>query len=242
MAGDTNIKDDAVVRATGHPPAHWFRLLDRWKGGEKGHTAMARWLREEQGLSAWWCQMVTVMYERARGLRKVHERPTGYSIDVSRVVRTTARKAFDAMATPAGQSTWFTSRATIDLRVGGRYENADGDSGEFLKVERPKRLRFTWGNRRHAPGSVVDYVVTPLEDGRVRIGLTHSKLTREKDAKDLKAAWGGALDLLRARLEAAAPKPRGAAATATRSGPKAKSAAPKTKSTGPKPKRAAPRG
>jgi uncharacterized protein YndB with AHSA1/START domain len=168
---------------------------------------MARWLRDEHELSAWWCQMVTVMYERARGLRKVHERPAGYSIDVSRTVRTTARKAFDAMATTDGQSAWFTTRAVVELRVGGRYENADGDSGEFLRVERPKRLRFTWNNRRHAPGSVVEYVVSPLGDGRVRIGLTHAKLAREKDAKDLKEGWSRALDSLRAWLETGEPIP-----------------------------------
>lgn len=35
-------------------------------------------LNEDGGMSDWWCQMVAVAYERARGLRENHEKPGGW--------------------------------------------------------------------------------------------------------------------------------------------------------------------
>ena len=69
--------DDAVKAKTGKTWAEWFALLDRWGAAAKGHQATATWLHDEQGVPDWWSQMVTVEYERARGLRAVGQRTTG---------------------------------------------------------------------------------------------------------------------------------------------------------------------
>jgi hypothetical protein len=59
-----------VLEATGKRSADWYRILDGWGGATKGHTAMAKYLRDEQGVDPWWAQTVTVRYEYERGLRK----------------------------------------------------------------------------------------------------------------------------------------------------------------------------
>ena len=47
----------------------WFEILDRFGVADKGHTATARYLRDEHGVGAWWAQSVTVRYEHERDLR-----------------------------------------------------------------------------------------------------------------------------------------------------------------------------
>ena len=69
-AGTRRISEESVRSKTGKGWDEWFAILDGSdvKGG--GHTAIARYLREEQGVSPWWAQAVTVRFEYERGLRR----------------------------------------------------------------------------------------------------------------------------------------------------------------------------
>jgi hypothetical protein len=47
----------------------WHAILDQWGVKEKGHTSTAKYLREHYGLSDWWAQVVTIRYEKDKGLK-----------------------------------------------------------------------------------------------------------------------------------------------------------------------------
>jgi hypothetical protein len=68
-AGPRGFSDETVREKTGKRSEEWYAILDEWGAKEKGHTATARYLREELGVSPWWAQSVTVRYEYERGLR-----------------------------------------------------------------------------------------------------------------------------------------------------------------------------
>jgi hypothetical protein len=68
-AGTRRISDETVQAKTGKAWDEWFAIIDRSGVREDGHTAIARYLRDEQGVSSWWAQAVTVRYEYERGLR-----------------------------------------------------------------------------------------------------------------------------------------------------------------------------
>ncbi len=208
MAADAKISDEAVETRTGRSWSQWFRILNRWGAAAKGHKATAAWLHESRDLSPWWAQMVTVQYEREQGLRDKHQKPDGYSISVSRLVAASAPKAFDALSRPADLSRWFTRGARANVEVGGSYSNGDGDRGRFLAVARPRRLRMTWENEKHAPGSIVEFAITTASGAkgpRARVEATHSRLATKRDAEKMKAAWSWALDSLRSYLETGKP-------------------------------------
>jgi uncharacterized protein YndB with AHSA1/START domain len=77
-------------------------------------------------------------------------------VSVQRTIGVPVAKAWDAF-TDAGQfSTWFTTRAKVDLRMGCRYSISDGDEGEFRRIDPRKLLRFTWENAIHCPGTMVE--------------------------------------------------------------------------------------
>lgn len=234
MAAESKISNEAVETRTGKSWAQWFRILDRWGAAKKGHKATAAWLHETRELPTWWAQMVTVRHERERGLRDKHEKSTGYEISVTRLMEGGPSRAFDALSRPADLSHWFTRGAKANLEVGGSYSNRDGDRGRFLAVVRPRRLRMTWENENHAPGTVVDFTVAAIAGGRSRVSVTHSRLVTRRDAEKMKEAWSWALDSLRAYLDTGKPISVEAWEEARRKKPKARPTSVK-----PLPKRAA---
>ncbi len=107
-------------------------------------------------------------------------------------------RIFEAFTHAELLSTWFTTQAKVDLRVGGRYSNADKDEGVFLEIVRPSLVRFTWENADHCPGTEVRIEIS--REGLVT--LTHSKLASEEHVVGMRSGWSWALDNVKLFLEA----------------------------------------
>lgn len=200
-----SMSDESVMRSTGKKWAAWFALLDGGGAAGMSHKEIAADLHKRHGLSPWWSQMVTVEYERARGRREVHQKPSGFEVNVSRTIAVPRETAWQAFAETKHLSKWFTSKAKQSFRVGGRYSNGDGDGGVFLAIIAPRRLRFTWEQAKHAPGSVVEVTIAEKNDGRCVVQLTHSRLASKVEVADLKQGWSWAMDSLKAYLETGTP-------------------------------------
>ena len=201
MGSETQIGDAAVRQATGRSWSDWFRILDAYGGRDRGHREMARYLLEKRGASPWWSQTITVRYELERGLRDVGQRGKTFEVSVSRTVRAAPEEAFEALTTARHWNRWFTSRARVDAKPGGRYSNGDGDGGKFLAVDPPRRVRFTWENAKHCPNTVVEITIRPKDDGRIVVRLTHGKLATSSDREEMRGGWSRAMDSLRSYLE-----------------------------------------
>lgn len=206
MPAARSTSDAAVLRATGTSRATWDRRLDaarrrleaaagRADGPpERLHTALARHLRTRFHVAPWWSQELTVLYERARGLRAVNQRADRtFEVNVSRTIPLPRARAFRAFTDATSVSTWFTTKATQDVRVGGAYRNADGDRGTYLAITPPRRLRFTWDNPEHAPGSVVEVTFTPKDRGRTTVRVTHGRLADRRAVEGMRVGWTWAL-------------------------------------------------
>jgi uncharacterized protein YndB with AHSA1/START domain len=127
---------------------------------------------------------------------------------LEKVIGSSIEKAFEAFTNPDILSRWFTKSASADLRVGGRYSNADGDHGKFLALDPPRRLTFTWENAAHCPGTVVNVFFSGSKENPehgIRVTLEHSGLAGEKEYGDMKSGWSWALDSLKSFLETGKP-------------------------------------
>jgi uncharacterized protein YndB with AHSA1/START domain len=131
-------------------------------------------------------------------------RPVGNEVIVERSISVPVERAYHAWADPAQVAAWFTTHAEQDVRVGGRYSNADGDSGEYLEVQPGERLRFTWEQPKAAPGSNVTVEFVPEAEDIVTVRITHNDLTAD-DVAGLQDGWDWALDSLKSYLETGAP-------------------------------------
>ena len=112
-------------------------------------------------------------------------------------------RVFKALTTPGELDKWFTNGARVNLRVGGKYSNKDGDRGRFLEVVPNKRLRFSWDNPNWAPGSIVEVLLKRMQD-RTVVTLIHSGFEKEKENRHYasrESGWDWALANLKAHIE-----------------------------------------
>ncbi len=94
----TGMSDTAVRAKTGKTWKEWVRTLDAVDATAKSHSAIADWIYENHDVSGWWAQMVTVGYERIRGLRDVGQRRGGsYEASKSKTVAAPPRPAVSGM-------------------------------------------------------------------------------------------------------------------------------------------------
>jgi hypothetical protein len=112
-AAEPGVSDAAVHRATGKSWDEWFALLDAWQGTTHNHTEIARHVYETYGIDGWWAQSVTVGYERARGMRALHERPDGFSGNASKTFPVSVERLFSAFVEPDERERWLEG---IELR------------------------------------------------------------------------------------------------------------------------------
>ena len=107
-------------------------------------------------------------------------------------------------ATPTGEMI----RAEVDPKVGGQFTFTDrrpdmGDvlhTGQYLEIDRPRRLAFTFGVPQFDPGSTrvaIDFAPTPA--GGCHVTLTQSDVPPEW-AEGSKQGWTMILGWLEAAL------------------------------------------
>ena len=128
---------------------------------------------------------------------------SGWTVIKEIVVSTTPSRTFSALTKPRELNTWFTRGAKVDLRVGRRYSNRDGDKGRFLDIVPNERLRFTWDNPSYATNSIVEILLKRTR-GRTVVTLVHSGFKHRKDFEDYasrKSGWNWALENLKSHLQ-----------------------------------------
>jgi uncharacterized protein YndB with AHSA1/START domain len=200
MAG--RIPDAKVKSATGHDWDHWTSVLDDFRKNGYNHTAAAKHLNVDHGVSAWYSQAITIQYEHDHGLRAKRQKTSGeFECTVSRTINATHEACWQAWADPEEWSAWMNTRQTHDFRVGGEYSNSDGDISVFTIIEPMTRIRFTWAHPRHSPGSHVTIEFRPVDPNRTQIGLVHGNLANTEEADELASAWRQMMDQYRNHLE-----------------------------------------
>ena len=125
---------------------------------------------------------------------------------VERLLPAPIRAVFEAWTDPALMSQWLspTGRAAVeaDVRVGGSFRVVmlgDGmqleHTGDYLLIDPPRKLVFTWRSPYTGEGpSVVTVVLTP-RGSETHLLLTHEKLPEEATASH-ESGWGSILDHL----------------------------------------------
>ena len=78
------MSDEAVRAKTGKDWRAWFEILDAAQADKWNHKEIVAFLSEKHQVGPWWQQTVTVTYEKAWGMRAMHEMPEGFAVSVNR--------------------------------------------------------------------------------------------------------------------------------------------------------------
>jgi uncharacterized protein YndB with AHSA1/START domain len=196
MSERSNITEQAVLKATGWTWDEWFALLDKEGAQELDHKGITKVLREEGQLkSGWWQQMVTVEYERARGLRKMGETAKGFEVTIRRTFEVSPKRAWDVLMKPIGQKAWLEVMKPLKFVKGEAYETTDGTTGEIRTVRPGSHVRLTWRPMGWTEASTLQ--VSVINTARVAvIVFQHEQLPSQRDRENVRKHWGGVLDAL----------------------------------------------
>jgi uncharacterized protein YndB with AHSA1/START domain len=173
------ISDGAVKSKTGRTWAEWIKVLDKAKAYEMPHKDIAIYLSEKHQVPDWWCQMVTVGYEQARGLRQKHEMPEGYQVSASKTLAVPIRTLYAAWTEEAVRARWL-KRKSLAIR---------GATPE-------KSIRIAWTGK-----SSVEARFYARGQARSQVTVQHSKLPSAEEGEKSKEYWAQALDRLKRVLE-----------------------------------------
>lgn len=131
-------------------------------------------------------------------------------VTVERRIDAPAERVFDAWLDPASVGRWLFAtpdgvmkRVEIDPRVGGRFliverrgEELAEHFGEYLEIDRPRRLVFSFAAVRDSGTTRVTVTVTPDGDGS-RLTLVHEMDPQWAEYEDrTREGWANILESL----------------------------------------------
>src|SRR5688500_11222457 len=194
------LADETAKAATGRTLAEWYDYLDQWGAKEEGRRETGVHLYHDLKLDTWWQSTITVEYENARGIREKDGRLKGYNICVTKTINAPVEKVYAAWTSGAELDRWFGVGNKAQVCEGGRFENADGNRGEFKRVRENKDIRILWEDPCCTPGSVADISVSPKGE-KTYLLVNHDRSQTRAEADGRREAWGEALDRLKAVVE-----------------------------------------
>lgn len=124
------------------------------------------------------------------------ERPHTEDLVVTETIHAPAETVFDLLVDPAQYVRWIGTSATLEATLGGTYRSGIRDglvaAGEFVEVDPPHRLVFTWGWVGHPvvpPGSSIVEVVLTEDDGTTTVTLTRRDLPGAEERDNHRDGW-----------------------------------------------------
>lgn len=191
------ISDDAVRKATGKGWDEWFALLDSEGAAALPHKQVARMLHDKGYIaSGWWCQMVTVEYERARGKRVLGgTESAGFQIGVQKTLPLAAEDAWNLITQPEGLALWLGTVPSLRWERGTEYATAEGTRGEIRSVHPNKLLRLTWQPPDFPAPSTLQVSLEP-SGKKTAVRFHQEKLASAETREHMRAHWRAVLQKL----------------------------------------------
>ena len=173
------MSDAALQQKTGRTWALWVTALDRVGAHEWPHGKIARHLHDELGVPNWWSQMVTVGYERIKGLREIGQRRGGaYEASKSKTFAVPVTRLYRAWKDARSRAKWLPG-----LKLTVRAGTTD------------RSMRITWDD-----GTSVDAWFVSKGPEKSQVAVAHTKLKDKATVTRRKAYWDERLRALDALL------------------------------------------
>jgi uncharacterized protein YndB with AHSA1/START domain len=128
------------------------------------------------------------------------------AVEVEVRIAASPETVFDFFTEPGLMVQWMGRRVELDPRPGGGFLTEINDeaiaSGEYVAVESPRRVVFTWGwngeDSVTKPGSsTVEVLLEADGDDGTHLRLIHRDLPSAESAEKHGDGWGDALERLR---------------------------------------------
>jgi len=165
------MSDESVSKATGRTWTQWVRLLDGVHAADKAHREIVEHV-SRLGVADWWSQMVTVGYERIRGLReRGQRRGGGYEASKSRTFPVSVATLFGAFTNARKRRQWLPVKITVRSATPHKY------------------MRIRWSD-----DTPVQVGFLAKGDAKSSVAIQHEKLPSKSAAEAMKKTWSEYFD------------------------------------------------
>ena len=169
------MSDAAIKKATGDTWEGWVKALDRVEAHSWPHRKIADYVHTTHKVPDWWTQMLTVGYERIKGLRVRGQRRDGsYEVSKSKIIAAPLGRLFEAFTNASLRARWLTD---VEPEVRHTAKN--------------KSVRMRWPD-----GSAVDVGFYSKGAAKSQVAIGHRKLASQADATRAKSFWTQRLEAL----------------------------------------------
>ena len=191
------LSESTSLRITGHGLEHWFQVLDRFGGVQKGHTASARHLADDHQIDGWYAQGITVAFERARGVRAANQRCDGkYEVSVSKVMAADTADVIKLFTDKRLRRRWVTGVDADLVKAFSTAIDAPKSKGWVVRPDGQGRWRYKWGE------TTVQCYLYPKPGGKVSLVVTNMYLPGSDSVEERRTKWKAVLNALATHLAA----------------------------------------
>jgi hypothetical protein len=174
------MSDEAVKKGTGKTWAQWLKILDKAGAKNWKHQEISAYLAKTHKVGPWWCQMVAVPYEQARGIREKFQKCDGqFAASGSRALDVPIAKLYQSWIDEKLRRRWLPdAEMEITTATSNKSLRAKWDGGK-------SRLSVNF----YAKGT-----------GKSQAPVDHMKLAGSNECAKMKTYWFEALNRLQEAL------------------------------------------
>jgi hypothetical protein len=171
------MSSESVKKATGKTWDEWIALLDKENLGQKPHKEIAEYIYKKHlshHKTGWWSQMVTVGYEKTKGLRIDNQNAAGFQISASKTVPVSLDILYSFWEDENKRIKWLNEKFTI------------------TKSTKNKSMRIKWVDGK----TRVDVGFYAKGEDKSQVAVGHEKIQTQKEAKEKQEFWRKKLSFL----------------------------------------------
>lgn len=169
------MSDAAIEAKTGCTWERWVKALDHKQAFTWTHREIAAYVRDKYKVPSWWCQTVTVGYERIKGLRAIGQRRDGsYEASKSKVIAVPVSRLYRAWHDARTRARWLPDVRPV-IRTATRH----------------KSMRVSWPD-----GTSVQVGFAAKGAARSQVAIQHARLPDRVTAARMKEYWAARLGAL----------------------------------------------
>ena len=162
------MSDAAVKAKTGMTWRQWVAELDAARADKLSHREIAKQVGANYDVSGWWAQMVTVAYERIRGLREVGQGCDGdFKANKSKTFAVPISKLYRTFSVKRSRERWLPD---VELKI--RTSTVD------------KSMRISWPD-----GTSVHAYFTAKGSKKSQVAIQHVGLAKKGEIDKRKDYW-----------------------------------------------------
>jgi uncharacterized protein YndB with AHSA1/START domain len=199
-----DVSNESILAKTGRDWDEWVQVIDGFGGEAMTHKQIAQKLQEDQlletGLAGkdqnvgWWCQSVTVGYEKIKGRRLLGQSAdAGFQVGVHKTIYRPVEEVWELLLAPAGLKVWLGDIPDLILEKKHAYATKGDTKGEIRSFKEGEMIRLTWQsldtNGKSGHITTLQVRTASVGPGKTRLSFHHEKLASAAERERMRQHW-----------------------------------------------------